>query len=93
MNTPERTPEHEPHPISRPLTHCPVCGSSALDPVVERDRHTVHFLCRDCSRCWHVELGAVHRMTPATCLGCPEQSRCATAYAADQAREAAHPSA
>jgi hypothetical protein len=45
----------------------------------------VHLLCRDCSRCWHVELGYVHRMTPAACLGCPERARCVAVYEADQA--------
>jgi hypothetical protein len=47
----------------------------------------VHFLCVDCSRCWHVALGYVQRMTPATCFGCPQPARCAAVYAAD------HPSA
>ncbi len=81
--------EHEPdldeHPITRPLAHCPVCKSNHLDPVVETERQTVHLLCRDCSRCWHVELGYVHRMTPAACLGCPERARCVAVYEADQA--------
>jgi hypothetical protein len=62
----------EDHPITRPLAYCPVCGSNRLDPVVETERQTVHFLCRDCSRCWHVELGFVHLMTPATCFGYPD---------------------
>jgi len=92
MDTSAREPERD-HPINRPLAHCPACGSDRLDPVVERERRTVHFLCRDCSRCWHVELGAVHRMTPGTCLGCPEQTRCTAAFDADQAARAAHPSA
>ena len=80
----EDEPEIRDDPITRPLTHCPVCGSNRLDPVVENERQTVHLLCRDCSRCWHVELGFVHRMTPATCLGCPERARCEAAYEADQ---------
>jgi hypothetical protein len=71
------------HPISRPLSQCPRCGSVRLEPVVERDDGTVHLLCRDCSRCWHVELGFVHRVDPRTCSGCPEQARCEAAYAAD----------
>lgn len=57
------------HPITRPLARCPVCASSRLDPVVETERETVHFVCRDCLRCWHVELGFVQLMTPATCFG------------------------
>ncbi len=62
------------HSITRPLAHCPVCGSSCLDPVVETERETVHFVCRDCLRCWHVELGFVQLMTPATCLGFKTES-------------------
>ena len=81
----EHEPELHDHPINRPLTHCPVCGSSRLDPVVENESQRVHFLCRDCSRCWRVELGFVHRITPAACLGCPEKARCEAAYKADQA--------
>jgi hypothetical protein len=84
-----RPPEHEDdaledHPITRPFAHCPVCGSSRLDPVVEKRRQTVHFLCRDCSRCWHVELGFVHRMTPATCFGWPDRASCETAVETDR---------
>lgn len=79
----EQEPEVDDHPITRPLVHCPVCGSNRLDPVVENDRETVHLLCRDCSRCWHVELGFVHRVAPTACLGCPERARCVVAYEAD----------
>jgi hypothetical protein len=75
--------ERSDHPISRPLSHCPGCGSVRLDPVVERGGETVHLLCRDCSRCWHVELGFVHRMDPTACFGCPERTRCEAAYEAD----------
>jgi transposase-like protein len=74
----------ETHPINQPLSHCPVCGSSRLEPVVEIERQTVHFLCGDCSRCWQVELGYVRRMTPDTCRGCPERARCERAVAADR---------
>jgi transposase-like protein len=75
--------EIDDRPITRPLARCPACGSNRLDPVVENERQTVHFLCHDCSRCWHVELGFVQRMTPATCLGCPERARCVAAFQAD----------
>ena len=71
------------HPITHPLARCPACGSQRLDPVVERERQTVHLLCRDCSRCWHVELGFVHRIDPKTCVGCPEHARCEAAYTSD----------
>jgi len=73
----------EPHPITRPLSHCPGCGSVRLDAVVERGRPDVRFLCRDCSRCWRVELGYVQRVAPSLCAGCPQRGRCEIAYAAD----------
>ncbi len=73
---------------TQPLSRCPTCGSPNLESVVETGRGTVHHLCRDCSRCWHVELGFVHRMTPDTCLGCPERGRCSAVYASDHAPDA-----
>jgi hypothetical protein len=48
-----------------PIEACPACGSTALDPVV--DDGALHFLCEKCSRCWHVELGAVRRVDQETC--------------------------
>jgi hypothetical protein len=50
---------------------------------VERIVDEVHFLCRDCGRCWDVELGTVRRIAPQSCLGCPERDRCEQVYAAD----------
>jgi len=73
--------------VRQPLAFCPTCASGNLDPVVEVDAEEVHFLCVDCNRCWHVALGYVQRMTPATCGGCPQTARCGAVYAAD------HPSA
>jgi len=69
--------------ITRPLLHCPACSSTRLDPVVESLVQEVHFLCADCGRCWHASLGAVRRMGPATCFGCPARDRCEQVYAAD----------
>jgi hypothetical protein len=77
------TIEFTPHPLGPPLPHCPACGSAQLEPVVERELEEVHFLCRDCSRCWHVELGRVTRVVPPTCYGCPQHDRCAPVYEAD----------
>ncbi len=71
------------HVLASPLTRCPACGSGALAPVTERDGETVNFLCGACDRCWHVELGHVHRVDPASCSGCPARARCGAAYAAD----------
>ena len=70
-------------PISKPLSRCPKCGSTRLDPVVENAMQEVHFLCRDCARCWDVALGTVTRVAPPSCFGCPERGRCEQVYAAD----------
>ncbi len=53
---------------------CPKCFSTAIDPVVDGDE--VNFLCRVCGRCWHIELGYVHRVDPRTCGGCPHRPEC-----------------
>ncbi len=71
------------HPIEHPLQQCPSCGCEQLEPVVETDTLEVHFLCRDCKRCWHVELGHVQRMSPYVCLGCPQLSQCRPAFDAE----------
>jgi hypothetical protein len=74
------------HVFDRQLAVCPACGSDQLEPVVERGSPDVHWLCDACSRCWHVELGYVHRITPPVCFGCSERERCEAVYWADQAR-------
>ena len=61
------------HPIAYPLVRCPGCESDRLDAVVEQGAQAVHFLCRDCDRCWNIELGYVRRVAPGLCLGCPER--------------------
>lgn len=71
------------HPITYPLVRCPACGSARLDPVVEGVVEEVHFLCRDCDRCWNVAMGYVQRVAPSACLGCSKRDRCERAYAAD----------
>ena len=80
---PEKHKREELSPISRPLLSCPGCRSTRLDSVVERIVDEVHFLCRDCGRCWDVRLGAVRRIAPQSCLGCPERGWCEQVYAAD----------
>ena len=71
------------HPIAYPLARCPACKSARLEPVVEDVVQEVHFLCRDCDRCWNVEMGYVQRVVPSACLGCSERARCERAYVAD----------
>ena len=78
----------EPNLITRPLLHCPECGSTRLGPVVESLVQEVHFLCADCGRCWHTSLGTVQRIAPSTCFGCPERDRCEQVYAADHPERA-----
>ena len=73
----------EPTPISRPLVHCPECGSTRLEPVVESLAEEVHFLCLDCARCWDVSFGTVRRVAPLSCLGCAARERCERTYAID----------
>ena len=78
-------------PISRPLTHCPRCGSTRLQAVVESVVQEVHFLCQACGRCWDVSLGSVQRIAPPTCYGCPERGRCEAVYALDHPEPHDHP--
>jgi uncharacterized Zn finger protein len=68
------------------LATCPACGADEFEPVVENGTPDVNSLCLACGRCWHVELGFVHRITPPICFGCRERDRCEAVYAADQAR-------
>lgn len=83
MNARDEPQAREPHLFDRPLQQCPSCGSARLIPVL--DNGAMHFLCDDCARCWHVELGAVSRVDPNTCARCEHYQRCIQAYAADHA--------
>lgn len=56
---------------------CPTCGNGQLTPV--SDGEDTNFLCRDCGACWHVCLGWVDRVNPATCPGCPSRDVCEAA--------------
>jgi hypothetical protein len=71
------------HLFARPLRHCPGCGSERLEAVIDVEGESVNFLCADCGRCWHVELGYVQRVDPASCGGCPHHPECAEVFAAD----------
>jgi hypothetical protein len=61
------------------LTHCPGCGSDALLGVTDGD--LVNLVCTTCISCWHVELGAVSRVSPSTCPGCKLVDLCRAAHA------------
>jgi hypothetical protein len=86
MNAQEETHQYTPRLFGKPLAQCPTCRSAELEPVVEVDTGEVHFRCHDCGRCWHVELGYVHRVSPRTCHGCPSQPECEAVYARDAGR-------
>lgn len=72
--------------FDRQIAVCPACGSDRLEPVGEHRSPEVNLYCRECSRCWHTELGRVLRITPPVCFGCHERDRCEAVYEADQAR-------
>lgn len=76
---------HQPD-LLHPLHRCPSCGSGALEAVVEDETRDVNFLCTSCKRCWHVELGFAHRVTPNRCHGCPHHDECLRRYEADLRR-------
>jgi hypothetical protein len=71
----------QPHWLASPLQACPTCGSQRL--VAVRDGNETNFVCEDCTRCWHVELGYVHRVDPHTCSRCRYAERCLAVYEAD----------
>jgi len=66
------------------LVACPECGGRQLDFVT--DGELTNFLCAACGCCWHVELGWVHRVDPATCPGCPSRAVCEASRVPHRAR-------
>lgn len=73
--------QHTPHAASPSspsarygLPGCPDCGPVELYPVF--DGEMTNFYCPLCGSCWHVELGFVARVNPATCPGCQIQLIC-----------------
>ena len=82
MSTNDEIVRREHYLFERPLQRCPSCGSTHMIPVVEDG--AVHFLCDECARCWHYELGAIWRSGhPNTCGHCEHFGRCAKVHAAD----------
>ena len=49
-----------------PFDTCPEC-LGPLTPVPSFDE--VNFYCPDCNACWHVSMGYLTRLDPATCPG------------------------
>lgn len=61
-------------------TRCPACAGRLR---VVSDEEMTNFLCRECGRCWHVELSRVSRVDPTTCPGCPFLEACLSRYVND----------
>ena len=43
------------------------------------DGEMTNFRCVGCGMCWHIELGWVNRVDPATCPGCEHRAECMAA--------------
>jgi len=56
---------------------CPECGRDVMEAV--SDGEMTNFRCVGCGMCWHIELGWVNRVDPATCPGCEHRSECMAA--------------
>jgi hypothetical protein len=54
---------------------CPACNGGL---IAVSDGDMTNFLCAECGRCWHVELGRASRVDPVSCPGCPHRSTCMT---------------
>jgi hypothetical protein len=64
-----------PEPMaSDPLPTCPECGEGHL--VAMSNEEGTNLFCPTCATCWHVELGWVSRVDPATCPGCAHRALC-----------------
>jgi len=63
-------PKWEYEPLG-PFDTCPQC-LGPLTPVAHFDE--VNFYCPDCNACWHVSMGYLTRLDPATCPGFPPAS-------------------
>lgn len=51
--------DHKRHALEWPLTRCPACHSERIAPVAVPHTDEVNFVCTDCRRRWHIELGYV----------------------------------
>lgn len=66
-----------------PSMLCPECHAPGLQPINVGGR--VNFLCAWCERCWHVELGRMSRVSPATCGLCANAPACEEQWRRDHA--------
>ena len=65
---------------------CPGCGGSAMCGI--RNGLDTNIFCEQCAACWHMSLGTMRRVNPATCgSGCENIGRCTIAYAKDAEAE------
>lgn len=76
VRDPQRSQEQAPVEIGLDgtLERCPECSGTDLRCVT--DGELVHFFCDSCAACWHLELGWLQRVQPATCPGCALRFRC-----------------
>ena len=66
-----------------PLGSCPSCdGTEFL--AVDNGEET-NFWCSTCGRCWHLSLGWISLVEPATCPGCSLREQCLARQAASSA--------
>lgn len=56
------------------LFECLECGGESFHAISVGEE--TNFRCTDCGSCWHVELGWVSPVDPATCPGCPFGTEC-----------------
>ncbi len=57
-------------PLNRAMPEsCPNCVGTNLVVAIDRRQQSKYF-CRDCTMCWHPELGQLIKVDPEICPGC-----------------------
>jgi hypothetical protein len=64
---------------TRHILMCQQCDVNVMEAVC--DGETTNFRCVTCDACWHMGLGWVSRVNPATCPGCEHPCECRQAGA------------
>ena len=70
------SPVLDPTRVVHELLECPTCHGTDLEAVTPK--YATNFRCVKCHRCWHFELGWVHRVDPHPCRGCRYRQMCLT---------------
>jgi hypothetical protein len=71
-----------------PLGACRRCGGTSMVPV--SDGEMTNFVCISCGACWHVEMGWMSRVSPATCPGCALRTSCTRLHVAAATDDSGH---